>query len=293
MRTHHPLTPWLFISPFILAFTVFFIFPVIYGFTQSLTNQIGFGEINFVGLRNYVRVITEDARFWKSIWNAIQLFLFGSMASIVTLSFILAHIATAPSLGMGKRPFITVLFTPNITSVVVIGIVFGFLLKTNGGVINQLLAPFGIEPIQWLRDPAFALPSMIILVTWRYVGINTLYVMAGMQSIPRELYEAAKIEGASALRQFFSITLPLLRPMMEFIVFQAVLGTFAIFGEPFILVGGRGTQDSMLYPAYYLYDTSIRSMRFGYASAIAFTLASILLILTFIQRRAWKVRRQT
>jgi ABC-type sugar transport system permease subunit len=281
--------PWLFISPFIVAFLVFYVYPVGAGFLRSLTDQIGFGNSEFVGLGNYVRVL-RDPRFWRSIRNVALLFTFGSMMSIVVAALLLAHIINNKTIAAIRRPFTTVLFAPNVTSVIVVGIVFSFLLKTNNGAINEVLAVFGIEPIQWLRDPRWAIPSLVILVTWRYVGVNTLYVLAGMQSIPETLYESARLEGANPFQVFFRITLPLLKPMMEFIVFQALIGTFAIFGEPYVLVDGTGgTRDSMLFPTFYLYETSIRGMRFGYASALAFTLAAIILIVTFFQRRAFRI----
>lgn len=290
MTAHQSRTaPWLFISPFIVAFLVFYVYPVGAGFLRSLTDQIGFGNSEFVGLGNYVRVL-RDPRFWRSIRNVALLFTFGSMMSIVVAALLLAHVINNKAMFAVRRPFTTVLFAPNVTSVIVVGIVFSFLLKTNDGAINEVLAIFGIEPVQWLRDPRWAIPSLVILVTWRYVGVNTLYVLAGMQSIPETLYESARLEGANPFQIFFRITLPLLKPMMEFIVFQALIGTFAIFGEPYVLVDGTGgTRDSMLFPTFYLYETSIRSMRFGYASALAFTLAAIILVVTFVQRRAFRI----
>ncbi len=286
-RTSRHLAPYLFISPFVLSFLVFYVYPIISGIELSLTDQLGFGESNFVGAANYLRVLT-DSRFWKSISNVALLFFFGSLASIVTLAIAMAHVINAPEIGRLRRPFTTILFAPNVTSVIVIGIIFSFLLKTDGGAINEFLGLFGIEPVQWLRDPRWAIPSLIILVVWRYLGVNTLYVLAGLQAIPTSLYEAADIEGARGFQKFFRITLPLLGPIMEFIIFQAAIGTFAVFGEPFVLVGGAGTQNSMLFPTFYLYDTSINRMRFGYAAAMAFVLATIILVITIIQRRLFR-----
>jgi ABC-type sugar transport system permease subunit len=285
--TRRQLGPYLFVAPFLVSFLVFYVYPIISGINLSLTDQLGFGQANYVGVANYLRVFS-DQRFWKSITNVALLFTFGSLSSIVTLAIVMAHVINAPEIGRLRRSFTTILFAPNVTSVIVIGIIFSFLLKTNGGAINEFLGLFGAEPIQWLRDPDWAIPSLIILVVWRYLGVNTLYVLAGLQAIPTSLYEAADIEGARGIQKFFRITLPLLGPIMEFIVFQAAIGTFAVFGEPFVLVGGAGTQNSMLFPTYYLYDTSINRMRFGYAAAMAFVLAAIILVITVIQRRLFR-----
>lgn len=192
---------------------------------------------------------------------------------------------------MGKKSgFVsTVFFVPNVTSVIVVGIVFKLILRTNNGMINTALQAIGLtdRPIKFLSDPMWAIPSILLIGCWRYFGINSLYFLSGLQAIPSELGEAARIDGAGRWKEFWYITLPLLKPIMTYIVFVAITGSFAMFGEVLTLVqngSAVGSRDSMLFPIIYLYNTMFKNNQINRAAAMGYVLAVILVVITTVQR---------
>ena len=242
----------------------------------------------FVGLENFIRVLT-DPRYWKALQNG-AIYTCGSVFIILPIALMAALMLNSTFLKQSRaRGFAsTVFFLPNVTSVIVIGIVFKFILRTNNGPINELLNMLGFikENIKFLSDPRWAIPSLVFIGSWRYFGINALLFLSGLQGIPSELNEAARIDGAGKIKEFFYITLPLLKPIMTYLVFVAIVGSFSMFGEVMTLVGveGTGSRDSMLFPLLYLYNMMFRNNQMNSASAMGYILAVILLIITTIQR---------
>ncbi len=279
------INPYLFIAPFFISFFVFTLYPTIQGFMMSMTKYLSIEEVINVGFDNYIKIFTDE-KFLISLKNTVLLTIFGSILAIISLALLVGTMINSKKMKKFQGAMTTVLFLPNITSVVVIGIIFSYLLKTDGGVLNEILGAVGIGPFAFLKDPDWALFSMIVLVVWRHLGMNTLYILSGLQNISDDVLEAAQIDGAGKIKTFFLITLPLLKPMMEFVIFQAIVGSFSIFGEPLMLVGSGGGEDySMLYPNVYIYDAAFTDMRFGYSAALGFTLGAIILIITMIQRK--------
>lgn len=178
-------------------------------------------------------------------------------------------------------------FTPNITSGVVVAIIFGLVFDFEYGLINNwLLAPLGIAKQRWMQNASLIMPAIIIVGLWRYTGINALYFLAGLQNIPHELNEAAQIDGATRGQVFRHITLPLLRPVVLFTVVIAIIGSYNLFGEPFLLAGAEGgVRNAGLFMTMYLYLNAFRYMKFGYASAIGYALTLIILALSLLQLR--------
>lgn len=283
IRISRKWVPYLFISPFFVLYGVFGLYPVLYGAWLSVHKIGAFSAPQFVGTQNYLRVLS-DGVFWRSIGNAAY-FLVGSLGVILPFALLLALLLNHRVVARAKGFFTTMLFTPYVTSVVVIGIVFAYLFKTSGGVLNAALEVFGVAPVSWLRDPTWAIPVLILIALWNHVGLNALYFLAGLQNIPTELYDAARIDGASGAERFFHITLPLLRPISLFIFFQAIIGSFSVFGQPFILTNGTGTgtNNSMLMPTVLLYIEGFRKLNFGYAAAVGYVLTLIMLAVTLIQ----------
>ena len=277
--------PYLFISPFFIFYGLFGLFPLIYGMVFSMWRKAKFN-----GLGNYVRILTDE-RFWKSMENAF-VYMLGSNFIIIPIACIAGLFLFSDRLEKGRGFISTLFFIPSVTSVIVAGLVFKFLLKTDHGVFNVILQGLRLikEPIQFLVDPAWGIPSLLLICIWRYFGVNSIYFLAGLQGVPRELREAARIDGASGATEFFRVTLPLLKPILSFIVFQSVVGSFSMFGEIYTLQGqgGTGANDSMLFPVIFLYNKMFVDNQMNQAAAMGYILAIFLLALTLAQRRIFR-----
>lgn len=277
--------PYLFISPFFIGYAIFFLYPVLWALYLSFFQQIGIGApAKWVGLGNYLKLLTDDL-FLKGVVNTTY-YAAGSLFIILPAALLLGMVFAMRNLK-GSTFFRLFYFTPNITSGVVVAAIFGLVFDTEYGLINNwLLAPLGIERIRWLQDAVFIMPAIIVLGLWRYTGINALYFLAGLQNIPHELNEAAQIDGATRWQVFRFVTLPLLRPVLLFTIIIAIIGSYNLFGEPFLLVGAEGgPRNSALFITMYLYLNGFRYMKFGYASAIGYALTIIILVLSVIQLR--------
>lgn len=286
------ITPYLFISPFFIGYAIFFLYPVLQAIYLSLFQQVGIGsEPKFVGLNNYLDLFT-DRTFLRALWNTTY-YAAGSIFVIVPAALALALVLFIRNLR-GREFFRLFFFSPNITAGVVVGIIFTLVFSAEYGLINNfILAPLGVPPVRWLLDPQWVMPSIIILGLWRFTGINALYFMSGLQSIPDEVREAASIDGANRWQVFRFVTLPLLRPIMVFVLTFAIIGSYNLFAEPSILVGAQGGPDNAgLFMTMYLYLTGFRFMKFSYAAAIGVALAIIILTLTLIQLRLLGVFRE-
>jgi arabinosaccharide transport system permease protein len=282
-RWQRKLIPYFFISPFFIGYAIFFLFPVLWSLRLSLYQQNGLNaQAKFVGLGNYAQLL-KDPLFVKSLSNTTT-YALGSIFIIVPLALLLALILSRPGLRM-REMFRLFFFTPNITSGVVVGILFTLVFNEQYGLINNLiLKPVGAEPIRWLRDPAWVMWAIIILGIWRFTGLNALYFMVGLQNIPPEVREAALVDGANRWQAFRFITLPLLRPVLAFVLSFAIIGSYNLFTEPLILTGlDGGPRNSGLTMTMYLYSNGFRQLKLGYAATIAYALAIIIVVLTVIQ----------
>ncbi|WP_308638306.1 carbohydrate ABC transporter permease [Paenibacillus silvisoli] len=281
--------PFLFISPFFIAYAIFGLYPILYGFWLSLMK--GTDSYEFAGLSNYLFVL-KDGFFWKAMWNGTKLAL-GSLFLILPVALGVSLLLNRPYISKKKGFFATFFFTPNITSAVAVGIIFKLLLERDSGVLNGLLGVFGVEPIGWLKDPAWTIPALIILCAWKYLGVNILFFLAGLQNVPNELIEAAKIDGATARQRLWYVTMPLLMPIMTFIVFQCLLGSYGMFSEAFILANsGFGPENSLVFPTSYLYDQAFRRQDFTYSSALGYVFTLLMLVIGFIQLKMFNLKNQ-
>lgn len=283
------MAPFLFICPFFIVYAIFGLYPSLFGLWLSFHQ--GMDTYNFAGLQNYILVL-KDQLFWKSMWNGTKLAI-GSLFFILPFALGIALLINRPHIAKRKGYFATFFFSPNITSAVAVGIMFGFIFNHESGVLNMFLGLFGIEKISWLNDPVWTMPSLILLCTWRYLGVNILYFMAGLQNVPADLIEAAKIDGANPFQRLWHVTIPMLRPIMTFIVFQAILGSYSMFGEVFILAGkGFGPEQSLIFPTSYMYDTAFRGNDFPYSSALGYVFTILMLIIGLIQLKFFNVKNQ-
>jgi multiple sugar transport system permease protein len=285
-------TAWLFVAPALGLFAVFFVVPVLAGFLLSLTDfdiySIGALEnARFVGLANYAWLL-RSPEFWNALGNT--LYFVGVGAPLSVLVSLAAALLLSAKLVRARSLFRTIYFVPVVTTLVAVAIVWRYLYHPRYGLLNAALGWFGIAPIDWLGDPQWAMPAVILLAVWRTFGYNMLIIVAGLQSIPDELYEAAAIDGAGSWRRFLHVTMPGLAPTFVFVSVTTMIGFFQLFAEPYVMTQGgplRATASIVLL----LYEEGFRWWRMGVAAAIAFVLFLITLAGTLIQLRVQRDRR--
>jgi multiple sugar transport system permease protein len=283
---------WFFLAPALLLIGVFFFLPVAASLLLSVTDFDIYGIANpantrFVGLQNYSKLLhTPD--FWNALKNTFYFaFVGGPLTIAVSLG---AALLLNSKLIRFKGFFRTIYFTPFVTTLVAVAIVWRYLYHTRYGLFNYGLSKLGIAPIDWLGDPHWAMPAIILMAVWKSFGYNMLIFIAGLQSVPEELYDAAEIDGAGAFRRFFSITLPMLAPTLVFISVITMIGYFQLFAEPYVMTQG-GPLRSTTSVVLLMYEEGFRWWRMGYAAAIAFVLFIVILIATLLQFRLQKAER--
>ena len=292
LRLSPQLAPYVLLSPFVVLFLVFGLFPL--GFSLYLAFQTweptsGLQAMEFVGLENFVFSL-QDEWFWKSLKNTAWLALASGVPQHLVAIPLAVFIHT--SFKHLRDGVVGAYFLPYITSTVAIAIMFSSLFSKDFGMVNLGLgAVFGAAPIDWLGAPENIKPAIAMIVFWRYLGFNVVLYLAALQTIPKDLYEAATMDGAGRLQQFFHITLPSLKPMIFFGVTLSVIGGLQIFEEPFILTGGRGGSDqSGMTTAIYLYRMAFDFNDFGAASAMSWLLFVVVVVLTWLTNLAFKPR---
>lgn len=276
--------PYLFIAPFVITLLAFWMIPLVRTFLLS-TQEVVFGQAAFVGLDNYQR-LWEDRLFWKAMFNSAR-YMVLTIALLIPIPLVLAA-AINSRIGSDrvKAVFKASMFVPALTSVVVAGIIFRLMFAETGtGLMNQIVGVFGLDPVRWLRIDTGGLIALLALAMWRWTGVNILYFLAGMQAIPEEYYEAATIDGASRLQQFFHITLPNLKPTIVYVTTISVYGGLAMFLESFMLYRGNSSpNDQGLTVIGYLYRRGIEQNDLGFASAVGVVLLVVIMTinLTFL-----------
>jgi len=282
---------WFFLAPALALIGVFFFLPVAAALVLSVTDFDLYGIANpantrFIGLQNYVRLLhTPD--FWSALKNT---FYFAFVGGPLTIAVALgAALLLSSKLVRFKGFFRTIYFTPFVTTLVAVAIVWRYLYHTRYGLFNYGLAYLGIGPIDWLGDPHWAMPAIILMAVWKGFGYNMLIFIAGLQAIPDELYDAAEIDGAGPFRRFFSITLPMLAPTLVFVTVITMIGYFQLFAEPYVMTQG-GPLRSTTSVVLLMYEEGFRWWRMGYAAAIAFVLFVVILLATLVQFRLQKER---
>ncbi|NUP50278.1 MAG: sugar ABC transporter permease [Catenulispora sp.] len=261
---------------------VFFAYPLCASFYQSFTTDEG-GVQTWSGLVQYRRML-HDPIFWKSLWNTGLLLVF-QVPLMIGLALVLAGVLNQSWLRF-KDTWRLAFFLPSITMLVAYAVVFRVLLKTDGGMLNQIIGWFGGSPVDWLDDPVWARVSLIGTITWRWTGYNAVILLAGLQAISREQYEAAAIDGAGPWTTFRKVVVPQLKPVILFCSITSTIGTLQLFDENFILTKG-GPDNATMTPVLYLYKVGFDQMDFSYASAIAWAVVLIIGVLSVIQFRVF------
>ncbi len=285
--------PYVLVSPFLILFAVFGLFPLAFSgwlAFQSWEPTSGIEAMQFVGFDNFVFALT-DGWFWKSLWNTLWLALASGLPQHLVALPLAVFLHQA--FGRWRGLFSVAYFLPYITSTVAIAMLAGSLFSTDYGLINQALhAAFGIDNIHWMRSPDAIKPAVAMVVFWRYVGFNLVLYLAALQTIPHDLYQAARLDGAGPWQQFLRITLPGLKPMILFGVTLSIIGGLQLFEEPFILTNGKGGADQQaMTVGIYLYRLAFDFSDFGGASALAWLMFGLIALLTWLTNKAFADRQ--
>lgn len=279
---------WMFVAPNLTAVAVFMLFPLGFSLYMSVQNWDLFRPAKFVGLANYHNLFTEDPLFAVALGNTV-VYTIGTIVPTVLLSLAVAGVLNRKARGINI--FRGIIFLPLAVSSVVMAVVWQFVFNTNNGLLNIMLGWIGIGPVPWLNDPRWAMLSLCTVSVWRSVPFATVILLAAMQGVPDNLYEAAKLDGAGEIRQFVSITVPLIRGALSFVVVISIIHAFQAFDLVYVLTGGNGGPETATYVlGIMLFQHAFSFLEFGYASALAWVMFAILLVLTVLQLRIGRRR---
>jgi multiple sugar transport system permease protein len=273
-----------------LPFTLFFIFqlaPVFISFFWSFTKFDVIHPPKFVGIDNYINILFHDRLFWVAVRNTV-FYVVGVVPIGICASLILA-VAIDQKIKF-KNFFKSIFFLPTVTAIIAVSVIWKWLYAGEKyGLFNYVLMKFGVQPIEWLSSPEWTLPSIMIMSIWAGVGYNMILFLAGLQTIPHSMYEAAEIDGAGFWTKFFHVTLPLLKPTIVFVSMMSFVFSFQVFEQVYIMTGGQGGIGGVLNCALtivaYLYDKGFQKFQMGYASALAYIIFFCIFILTMINKR--------
>jgi lactose/L-arabinose transport system permease protein len=280
-------TAWIFAGPAAVLFVLFFAYPLGASLLQSFTTEDA-GATHWVGLDQYRRMI-DDPAFLESLFNT-GVILVVQVPVMIGLALVLAVLLNQSWLRF-RGTWRAVYFLPAVTTLVAYAVVFQVLLKTDGGLVNQILGAAGIGRVDWLNSPTWARVSLIASLTWRWTGYNAVILLAGLQSIGKEQYEAAAIDGATTFSTYTRVILPQLRPVVLFCVITSTIGTLQLFDENYVLTRG-GPDDATLTPVVYLYKVGFQQLDFGYAAAIAWVVVALIAAISALQYLAFGRERR-
>lgn len=282
---HEARAAWMLLAPGLAAISVLFLVPIAAALVLSLTDfdiyALGdFANVRFVGLRNYSTLLS-DPLLWKAMRNtALFLFVGGPLTIGAALA---AALLLDSKVSRLKGFFRTIFFAPYVTTLVAVAVVFRYLYHPRFGLMDRALAWFGVPAIDWLGDPHWAMPAIILLAVWKNFGYATILLVAGLQNISESLYEAARLEGAGAWLLFRKITVPLLSPTFLFLSVMTTIGYFQFFAEPYVMTDGGKPLNATLSVGLLMYKNGFRWWSMGYAASIAFVLFLAVLGLTAVQ----------
>ncbi|MBL0090359.1 MAG: sugar ABC transporter permease [Ideonella sp.] len=280
------LAGWMFVAPALAVIGLFFLLPVAAGLALSFTDfdlyaLADLRNLRFAGLRNYAQVLSLPL-FWKALLNTLEFVVLGVPLSIA-LSLGCAVLLQSP-LARFKPFFRTALFAPVVTTLVAVAVIWRYLFHVRYGLINSGLGHLGMAPVDWLGDPHWSMPAIVVFAVWKNFGANMIIFVAALQAIPDELYEAARIDGARRWAQFRHITLPMLGPTLLMVSVLTMAGYFQLFAEPYVMTQG-GPLQSTVSVLYLMYEEGFRWWNLGQASAVAFVLFVLMVVVTQAMNR--------
>lgn len=272
-----------FVAPNLLAVAVFMLFPLGFSLYMSFQRWDLFSTPKFVGWANFRGLLTTDPLFLIAVRNT-AVFTLGTLIPTVLISLATAGVLNQKIRGIGV--FRTLVFLPLAVSAVVIAVVWRFVFNTEGGLLNIMLGWVGLGPVPWLTEPHWAMVSLCVVSVWKSVPFATVILLAAMQGVPESLHEAARIDGAGEVRRFLSITVPMIRGALSFVVVISVINAFQAFDLVYVLTGSNGGPETGTYVlAIMLFQHAFAFLEFGYASALAWLMFAVLLALTVLQLR--------
>ncbi|MBS4178259.1 carbohydrate ABC transporter permease [Lederbergia citrea] len=275
---------YLFISPFYILFIIFGLFPIIFSLYLSFQKWDGIGQMEFVGLKQF-KYLLSDNLFWQSVGNTFIIWFISTLPMLFG-ALIIAFLLNAPFVKY-KGFYRSAYFITNVTSIVAVTIIFKSFFGNQYGLFNYILTTIGAEPVKWLDSSILVKVVIASMVVWRWTGYNAIIYLAGLQAIPNDLYEAAKIDGANTAQQFFHITIPLLRPIILFTVLMTTIGSMQLFTEPQVLLGNSGgVGGAGLTITLYMYKQGFIDNQFGYASVVSWALFVIIGLFSLLN---WKI----
>jgi len=272
--------PYLLVSPYLLFVLVFVVFPVLFCFFLTFNKWNIISSMHFVGFKNYSRLF-HDRLFWKAITNTLQ-FLLVHIPLQLAISLFLAYLLNQKI--KASAFFRASFFMPVIVSGVVVTILWQQLLGFDSGLINRMLISIGFTKVGWLINPNIAIYSIAVMATWKNVGLYVILFLVGLQTVPTQYYEAAKMEGATNWQQFYHITLPMINPTVFMVVILSTIGGFNLFIEPYIMTGG-GPLNSTLSAVLYIYKQAFQYYNMGYSATLGFFYAIMIMSVVVIQKR--------
>lgn len=285
MRRRHNIEGWLFVLPLVFGIAAFQAVPILVSVFTSFTSWDGLTQPQLIGARNYVDLVTTDPIFLEVVRNTF-VFTILAVPTTVVLAIALALLGNmkVPGTAFLRMAF----FTPYVMNVVAIGYVWYYIFGPTDGLINSSLRVFGITGPAWLADSTWVIPAVVIVSAWQGVGYPMVILIAGLQGIPEEMHEAAKIDGASAWSRLWRVTLPLLTPQIFFVTISQFIASFQVFGLIYVLTKGGPGYSSSVY-IFYLYQVAFQQGKFGYAAAMAWVVVALIALLTWVQ---WKLQRR-
>ncbi len=277
---------WLFAWPALTLIGVFFLLPVVGALLLSFTDFDLYAladphNLRVVGLHNY-QMLLVTPMFWKALGNTAVFVVLGVPLSIA--ASLAAALLVDSRLTRFKGFFRTALFAPVVTTLVAVALIWRYMLHTRYGLVNFLLTHLGLPAIDWLGDPHWSMPAIVVLAVWKNFGYNMIILLAALQNIPEDLYEAARLEGAGSWRFLRHVTLPLLVPTLTLVSIITVSGYFQLFAEPYVMTQG-GPLQSTVSVLYFMFEQGFKWWNLGFASAVAFVLFALILMLTLLQLR--------
>lgn len=284
-RRQRNLEGWAFIAPIAMGILLFQLVPIVLSMGASFTQWDGLSSPEFIGVRNYGDLLGGDPIFVQVLTNTI-IFTVASVPLTVALALALALLANLKIPGTAF--FRTAFFAPYVMNVVAIGFVWYYIYSPTNGILNSALRVIGIEGPEWLADSSWVLAALVIVSVWQGVGYPMVILLAGLQGISEEMYEAAKLDGASAWARLKSITIPLLSPQIFFVILAQFIASFQVFGLIYVMTRGGPGYSSSVY-IYYLWQSAFAQGRFGYASAMAWLVVVLIAVITWVQ---WKLQKK-
>lgn len=277
---------WLFVAPALAALGLFFFLPVVAALLLSLTDfdiyaLADLDNLRFVGLDNYI-LLLQTPLFWQALGNTLYFVVLGVPLSIA--ASLAAALLINSRLARFRAFFRTAFFAPVVTTLVAVAVIWLYLFHARYGLINFGLSRLGIDPVNWLGDPDWAMPAIVIFAVWKNFGYNMIIFLAGLQAIPDELYEAARIDGANRWQQFLHVTMPSLAPTTLVVSILTMAGYFQLFAEPYVMTQG-GPAESTVSVLYFMFEQGFKWWNLGFASSVAFVLFLLMFGVTLLQIR--------